>query len=505
MLRSSAKAAAARTSLPCCWHGLIRPTSGRITIGGVDLATRPTAVTGRRIGYVGATPYLFAGTLRDNLLLGLRHQPVRPAAYEPAAAKRRSAQIYEARRSGNIDFDLHADWLDYVSAGVADSQGLSTRITEVLARLDFEEAVYTLGLRWRFDPEANPEAAARLLAARKALARRLVEDGITNLVETYDAERFNFNASVAENLLFGTPIGPTFDFDALADNTYVLQVLEKVGLIDELVEVGKQVAETMIELFADLPPDHEFFEQFSFISASDLPEYVSILGRISSGGPAALAKADRAKLLSLPFKLIPARHRLDVVDEAMQNRLLEARRVFRADLPAEARSQIEFFDAERYNAAASVQDNILFGKIAYGEADAPIRVPSVLAEVVGALSLRQTVIDVGLDYNVGTGGSRLSFAERQKAGIARAVLKRPDLLILNEATSALDGQAQSRVTRGLKDEFAGRGIIWVLHRASLARNFDRVLVLSAGKLKEQGAPSELEGSGSLMSLLVAAE
>jgi putative ABC transport system ATP-binding protein len=261
----------------------------------------------------------------------------------------------------------------------------------------------------------------------------------------------------------------------------------------------------MVELFADLPPDHEFFEQFSFISASDLPEFIAILGRIGSGGAAALTKPDRAKLLSLPFKLIPARHRLDVLDEVMQNRLLEARRVFRADLPAAARPQIEFFDAERYNAAASVQDNILFGKIAYGEADAPIRVPSVLAEVVDALSLRQTVIDVGLDYNVGTGGSRLSFADRQKAGIARAVLKRPDLLILNEATSALDGQAQSRVTKGLREEFAGRGIIWVLHRASLAQNFDRVLVLSNGKLQEQGAPSELDGHGSLMSLLIAAE
>ena len=173
----------------------------------------------------------------------------------------------------------------------------------------------------------------------------------------------------------------------------------------------------------------------------------------------------------------------------MQNRLLEARRVFRADLPHEARREIEFFDAERYNAAASVQDNILFGKIAYGEADAPMRIPSVLADVVNALSLRQTVIDVGLDYNVGTGGSRLSSAERQKAAIARAVLKYPDLLILNEATSALDGQAQSKVTQGLKQEFAGRGIIWVLHRASLARNFDRVLVLSNGKLQEQGSPS----------------
>ena len=462
-------------------------------------------MTGRRIGYVGATPYMFAGSLRDNLLLGLRHHPVRPAKYDAAAANRRSTQFYEAQRSGNIDLDLHADWIDYDAAGVPEAEGLSRRITEVLGRVDFEEAVYTLGLRWRFDPEANPEAAARLLEARKALARRLVEDGITNLVETYDVDRFNFNASVAENLLFGTPIGPAFDFEALADNTYVSQVLAKVGLIDDLVEAGKQVAETMVELFVDLPPDHEFFEQFSFISADDLPEFVAILGRIGAGGPAALAKADRTKLLSLPFKLIPARHRLDVIDEAMQVRLLEARRVFRADLPVEARPEIEFFDAERYNAAASVQDNILFGKIAYGEADAPVRVPSVLAEVVDALSLRQTVIDVGLDYNVGTGGSRLSSAERQKAGIARAVLKRPDLLILNEATSALDGLAQSRVTKGLRDEFAGRGIIWVLHRASLARTFDRVLVLSNGKLQEQGNPSEFDGSGSLMSLLIAAE
>ena len=484
---------------------LIQPTSGRITIGGIDIATLPAAVIGRRMGYVSATPYLFAGTLHENLLFGLRHIPVRPANYEGAVAKRRARQLYEARQSGNIELDLHADWLDYESAGVADSEALSRRVTEVLARLDLEEAVYSLGLRWRLDPEAQPEAAARLLEARRALAQRLIKDGITNLVETYDPERFNFNASVAENLLFGTPIGPAFDFEALADNSYVLEVLTKVGLIEDLVEAGKQVAETMVELFADLPPDHEFFEQFSFISASNLPEFVAILGRIGEEGTVALSKRDRAQLLSLPFKLIPARHRLDVLDESMQKRILEARRVFRADLPAEAEQQVEFFDPQRYNAAASVQDNILFGKIAYGEADAPVRIPSILAEVVDALSLRQTVIDVGLDYNVGTGGSRLSLAQRQKAAIARAVLKRPDLLILNEATAALDGQAQSKVSKGLKDEFAGRGIIWVLHRASLARNFDRILVLSNGKLQEQGSPAELDGTASLMSLLVAAE
>jgi putative ABC transport system ATP-binding protein len=148
--------------------------------------------------------------------------------------------------------------------------------------------------------------------------------------------------------------------------------------------------------------------------------------------------------------------------------------------------QIEFFDPARYNAAASLQDNILFGKIAYGEADAATRIPVVLHEVLDELSLREAVVDVGLGYEVGTGGSRLSLAQRQRTAIARAVLKRPDLLILNEATNALDGPAQGKVTEGIRMEFAGRGVVWALHRASLARNFDRVLVMSGGKLQEQG-------------------
>ena len=77
----------------------------------------PIAVTGRRIGYVSATPYFFLGTLRDNLLLGLRTHPIRPAEYKPAAARRRSKQLREARLSGNTDLDIHADWLDYEAAG----------------------------------------------------------------------------------------------------------------------------------------------------------------------------------------------------------------------------------------------------------------------------------------------------------------------------------------------------------------------------------------------------
>ncbi len=484
---------------------LATPSTGRITVGGIDLASAPTAIVGRRIGYVNATPYLFSGTLRDNLFLGLRHYPVRPIPHGEEATKKRVKELVEARRAGNIDFDVDADWIDYESAGVADAELLSLRVAGVLAELGFEEDVYTFGLRGRVDPEGNPETAARLLEARKALSQRLIRDGITQLVETYDPERYNTNATVAENLLFGTPIGPVFEFDALAENNYVRQVLDKVGLTEDLIEAGREVAATMTEIFADLPPDHEFFEQFSFINADDLPEFATILAAIDGGGITSLSEEHRHKLLSLPFKLIAARHRLDVLDEPMQERLLEARRAFRAGLPADASHQIAFFDPTEYNAAASLQDNILFGKIAYGESDAMERVPAVLGEVLDELKLRPAVINVGLDYHVGTAGSRLSLAQRQRAAIARAVLKRPDLLILSEATSALDGQAQLKVTQGLREEFAGRCLIWVLHRASLARNFDRVLVMSGGKLQEQGKFVELDHKDSLTTMLMAAE
>jgi putative ABC transport system ATP-binding protein len=484
---------------------LAEPNSGRITIGGIDLATAHNAIVGRRLGYSGLTPHVFAGSLQDNLFFGLKNRPVRPRQHEPMRAKTIAAALEEARLSGNIDLDINADWIDYEAAGVQDEHELIARAVELLRRVDLDEDVYGFGLRGKLEPKTHPDIAGRLLEARSALAQRLVEENITHLVEPFDAERYNSNASVAENLLFGTPVGPAFDFDQLAQNTVVLRVLDKVGLTADLAIMGAEVAQTMIELFADLPPDHQFFEQYSFISAGDLPEFQAILARAGKAGPGSLKPDDRAKLLSLPFKLIAARHRLGLLDDAFMARILEARKVFATDLPEAMRPQIEFFDATRYNAAATVQDNVLFGKAAYGEAAAPARIPAVITGVLDALGLRDTIIAIGLEFSVGSGGSRLSLAQRQKAALARALLKRPDILILDEATTALDGPTQAKVMEGIKQECNGRGLIWVLHRASVARHFDHILVMADGRLVEQGSFESLDKPGTALRKLVEAE
>ncbi len=484
---------------------LVQPSGGRITIGGRDIADLPVAVIGRRIGYVGNTPYVFTGTLRDNLLLGLRHRPVRPAEYDEATARRRARQLFEAQRSGNIEFDLHADWIDYESAEVADPKELTQRIAEVLARLDFEEDVYTLGLRGRLDPAEHPEVAARLLEARHALAQRLVADGITKLVETYDLGRFNLNATVAENVLFGTPIGPVFDFDSLAENVYLLKVLDQVGLTDDLIEIGRQVAATMTEMFAGLPPEHEFFEQFSFIGANDLPEFAAILSAAESGGTAGVV----------------ARTAPQAVVAAVQadRSAASPRRPRRTDAAAAARSAPGV--PRRAAGRSAGPDRVLRHRplqrrrLAAGQhsvrQDRLWRSRSGGARPAGPLrGARRAVVAAGghrCRARIPCRHRRFApvAAQRQRTAIARALLKRPDLLILNEATTALDGPAQAKVSEGLHQEMAGRGLFWVLHRASLARNFDRVLVMSGGKLQEQGRFADLDPKNSLTALLIAAE
>src|SRR5262249_52746523 len=159
------------------------------------------------------------------------------------------------------------------------------------------------------------------------------------------------------------PVGPAFDFDQLAHNTFVLRVLDKVGLTEDLAGMGAEVAQTMVELFADLPPDHPFFEQYSFISAGDLPEFKIILGHLGKAGKGGVTptptRHDRGKRLSCPFTRVAPRHRLGLLDDALMARIVEARKVFAADLPAPMRAQIEFFDPQRYNAAGTVQDNVL--------------------------------------------------------------------------------------------------------------------------------------------------
>jgi putative ABC transport system ATP-binding protein len=138
-----------------------------------------------------------------------------------------------------------------------------------------------------------------------------------------------------------------------------------------------------------------------------------------------------------------------------------------------------------------VQDNMLFGRMVYGQAQAAARIGKLIGEVLDELKLRGAVLRIGLEYQVGIAGKRLSHVQRQKLGLARALLKRPHYLIINEAVSLIDTVGQTRILANLLKASEGRTVLWVLRHPRDAEAFKRLIVLKDGRIAEQGPAKEL--------------
>jgi ABC-type multidrug transport system ATPase subunit len=482
--------------------GLAEPMSGTISLGGHDMYKLPHAVTGRHIGYAGQNAFIQAGTVWEALTYGLRFRPLAPASYDDDEMKNRTAEEAEATAAGNMALDFNADWIDYAAAGAANADELHQRAVAVLHAVDLSDDIYRFGLRGVVDPAENSDVAGKVLEARIAMRQRLDDPSLAATVEQFDAAHYNTNATVAENLLFGVPLGTALNDDGIAEHPYMKRVLESVGLTGDFLKIGERVAETMVELFVDLPPGHEFFDQFSFISAEELPEFQAILGRAARGLDG-LVESDRQKLMALTFKMIPARHRLGLIDDPIRERLIEARRAFAADLPEDLKGEIAFFDNAAYTPGATIQDNILFGKLVYGQANAVSRVGALITELLDEMGLRDTIMLVGLDAKTGSGGSRLSSAQRQKVAIARALLKRPGILIVHDAIVALDAASQARILENVLSARKDQTVIWTASDPAIAEKFEQVAVMEGGRVVEVGSYQELSGkpAGKLAEML----
>jgi ATP-binding cassette subfamily B protein len=100
-------------------------------------------------------------------------------------------------------------------------------------------------------------------------------------------------------------------------------------------------------------------------------------------------------------------------------------------------------------------------------------------------------LERGFDTVIGEGGARFSGGERQRIGIARALIKQPPILIFDEATSNLDAENEAMIHQAIERALTGRTVIIIAHRFSTIRGVDRILVLDHGRLVAEGSHEEL--------------
>ena len=367
---------------------------------------------------------------------------------------------------------------------------LSTRILELVAGLR------TIRLFTAEHQEVRRFAAASNAARRAALRTSFATSMIQPLVELFYIPVFLLVLAFALRATIGLPL--LFAFLALLyrlqsplkrlDHVRV-ELASHLATLDELERVLDQAAArpapTGTLAAAPLRAQIEFEHvRFTYAGAA-VPALDDVSFRLRHGEVVALVGASgsgKSTLVNLLCRLYePDRGRILIDGQAL------------ADLEvASWRARVAFAGQDSDLMAGSVRDNILLGR--------PDATPEQIGEALRLASADGFVaaLPEGLDTEVGPRGSNLSGGQRQRLALARAFIRQPDLLILDEATSAVDNVTESEIQAAI-DALAGRTtILLIAHRLGTLRRAERAIVLAAGRIVAQGTPAELLAANGLL-------
>jgi ABC-type bacteriocin/lantibiotic exporter with double-glycine peptidase domain len=473
-----------KSTLALLLSRLYRHTEGSITIDGHDIEQLDKTEVVANISSVAQEPFIFTGTVRDNLLYS-----------------------WQA---------LHL---------TQDSKELPSQeeIVEIIRGVGLLEDVIRWGLRSTILPQRAEPMVPSFLRMR-SIIRETMREEFSQGVEFYDATKFLNYSSLAVNIIFGS-YGISFTTKKLLGHRAFRRFLVEEELEGPLTEFGLRIAKATIALLADFRGD-DFFFQGSPMKPAQLSQYEDLVKKTAQKSLHKLPARERDRFLLLGLKFTPGLHKITTISDQLEGAVLRARRRFLKEVvgidiesctdgtlqtdiaPYQAGTtgktegpQFTPFCINHYLTSHTLLNNILFGTVIDRDLIRE-RLGSVVQQEFERNGLVDDIVEIGLDFHVGSKGDNLSGGQKQKLALARALLKKSPILILDEATSGLDNTSQTRVQHYISSKLRGTTtLVAVVHRLDMISEYDHILVLKDGKIVESGTYDDLiEQKGPLYEL-----
>jgi ABC-type dipeptide/oligopeptide/nickel transport system ATPase subunit len=329
------------------------------------------------------------------------------------------------------------------------------------------------------------------------LARRLSAP-LAEHVEFFDKEKFLYYSTAAKNITFGSANQDSYKENRLSKNDYFLRFLDETKITKFLLDLGADLCQKTMDILGNLAGDETLFEQ-SPIPPDELDKYKALVEKLKKSDPQTLSIDERQTLLELALRFVPGKHKMVALSDPLKEKILDARTRFRKKISIEAPGVYSFYRKSDYIYSHTILNNIFFGRSKTDDPRVQDKINEQIVQLLIEEDLLETVLKIGLQFQVGTKGDRLSGGQRQKLAIARAFLKKPKILIMDEATSALDNQSQGRIQNLLDAHWKGKStLIAVIHRLDIIKGYDKIGVMKTGKIEEMGSYDELMAKKGLL-------
>jgi len=443
-----------KSTLAQCIGQLYKYSGGSILLDSREVSDLTKKDMVRNMGFVSQSPFIFDGTIEENLLYSC------------------AAEI-----GGNGDPEG------------GDLPSLDDRIA-ILHQTGIFVDVLRFGLNANLEKDKHGELISNLIRVRENFQRDF-GDVLADYVEFFDQDKYLYFSSIAENLTFGAANLEAYEDKNLCRNPYFLAFLNQADLTRPLLGLGAELSRQMVDVLGNLPPEAVFFEQ-SPIGPDELDEYKFLVEAMKRKKLHQLSDVEKEKLLGLALRFTPGIHKLVGFPEMLENLILEGRSLLREKIIEDNPKALTFYGISDYIYSQTILNNILFGKTKTTHQKAIEKIDQSIIQLLIEEDLLETIVEIGMQFEVGSKGDRLSGGQRQKLAIARSFLKSPRLLIMDEATSALDNKSQTRIQKLLENRWKGKAtIIAVVHRLDIIKKYDHIAVMKAGKIVEMGRYDEL--------------
>lgn len=444
-----------KSTLALCMAQIYNYTTGVLKIDGREIKQLAKSDMAVNMGMVAQHPFIFEGTLLENLLYSCEAQRLQG---KPCLGQGET-------------FDLE-------------------RVFEVIQQVGLYLDVLSFGFRYTLDPEEDKVMAGHILRARSKFLEQFGRQ-MEGDFEYLDPDSYISGYTVTQNLVFGCSARSGFSLDVLHTNALFREFLDNHGLTAPLVELGYEIAARTVDVISSLGKDSELYAE-SPISEDEFEEYAVMTGRIGRFDPSRLTEEDRRNVLKLSLTFVETDNAMARMSPELRDQIVALRPVFREHATSAAPGVFQFFKEDQYITIESVLGNILFGVVRSDVAGAEERIKHRVMQILIEEDVLDRVLEYGLNFNVGSQGDRLSGGQRQKVALARVFLKKPQILILDEATAALDNASQARIQGLLERNFKGKStVISVAHRLDILKEYDRIAVLKSGNIMEVGSYQEL--------------